>query len=196
MNVILEPTEEEEGSYTVPSYNVKGNSRSIHVGLRNLSCRTVTLKKGTVVAQLSPADVIPKMLAPKVKSVDDKLEFAKNKGLKNSKLESVDTTDSLPKLTQERREKLFSKLNLAGYDEWTPEQRKATDNVIEHYHHIFVVEDLELGCTDLVKHEIKLMNYVPFKERYRRIPPHQYAEVRKHLDEMLQIGAIRRLNSP
>ena len=70
VNVILEPTEEEEGSYTVPSYNfVKGNSRSVHVGLRNLSCRAVTLKKGTVVAQLSPANVIPKMLAPKPESV-------------------------------------------------------------------------------------------------------------------------------
>ena len=71
MNVILEPMEEEEGSYTVPSYNfVKGNSRCVHVGLRNLSCRTVTLKKGTVVAQLSPANVIPKMLAPKLESVN------------------------------------------------------------------------------------------------------------------------------
>ena len=197
VNIILEPTEEEEGSYTVPSYNfVKGNSRSIHVGLRNLSCRTVTLKKGTVVAQLSPTNEIPKMLAPKLKSVDHKLESVKNQGLKSNEPEFVDTADSLPKLTQERREKLFSKLNLTGYDEWTPEQREATNDVIELYHHIFAVEDLELGCTGLVKHEIKLINYVPFKERYRRIPPHQYAEVRKHLDEMLQIGAIRRSNSP
>ena len=71
VNVILEPTDEEEGSYTVPSYNfLKGNSRSVHVGLRNLSCHTVTLQKGTVVAQLSPANVIPKMLAPKPESVN------------------------------------------------------------------------------------------------------------------------------
>ena len=197
MNVILEPTEEEEGSYTVPSYNfIKGNSRCVHVGLRNLSCRTVTLKKGTVVAQLSPANVIPKMLAPKPKSVNHKLGSVKNQGLKNDKLEFVKNMNSLPKLTKERRDKLFSKLDLTGYDEWTPEQCKATDEVIEKYHHIFAVENLELGHTDLVKHEIKLTNYVPFKERYQRIPPHQYEEVRKHLDEMLQIGAIRRSNSP
>ena len=43
---------------------------------------------------------------------------------------------------------------------------------IERYHHIFTVENLELGRTNLVKHEIKLTNYVPFKEWYRRIPPH------------------------
>ena len=70
------------------------------------------------------------------------------------------------------------------------------DGVIEHYHHIFAVEDLELGYTDLVKHEIKLTIYVLFKEWYRRIPPHQYEEVCKHLDEKLKIGAIRRSNSP
>ena len=67
---------------------------------------------------------------------------------------------------------------------------------IKHYHHIFAVEDLELGRTDLVKHEIKLTNYVPFEEQYRRIPPHQYEEVRKHLAEMLKMGAIRKSNSP
>ena len=67
--------------------------------------------------------------------------------------------------------------------------------IIKH-NHIFTVDDLELGKTDLVKHVIKLDNYVPFKERYRRIPPHQYEEVRKHLNEMLEIGAIWKSNSP
>ena len=39
VNVVLEPTEEEDGDYTVPSYNfLKRNSKTIHVGLRNLSC--------------------------------------------------------------------------------------------------------------------------------------------------------------
>ena len=57
------------------------------------------------------------------------------------------------------------------------------DTAIERYHYIFAVEDLELGHINLVKHEIKLTNYVPFKEQYRRIPTHQYEEVRKHLDE-------------
>ena len=47
----------------------------------------------------------------------------------------------------------------------------------------------------MVKHVIKLDNKVPFKERYRRIPPHQFEEVRKHLQEMEEIGAIRRSNS-
>ena len=195
VNVIIEPTDDEEGSYTIPAYTyLKSNSRSVHVGLCNMSCRTVTLQKGTVVAELSPANAIPKMLAPKLASCQ--LEFTKNQGPKSNKLEFADSTNSQPKLTQEQRDELFSKLDLTSYDDWTQDQRNAMDNVIERYHHIFAFEILELGSTDLVKHEIKLTNYVPFKERYQRIPPHQYEEVHKHLDEMLRMGAIRRSNSP
>ena len=54
----------------------------------------------------------------------------------------------------------------------------------------------EQGKTSLVQHEIKLSDKTPFKERYRRIPAHQYEEVRKHLQEMLDIGAIHRSTSP
>ena len=194
VKVIIEPTDDEEGSYTIPAYTYfKSNSRSVHVGLRNMSCCTVTLHKGTVVAELSPANARPKMLAPKLASCQ--LEFTRNQGPESNKLEFADPANSQPKLIKERRDKLFSKLDLTSYDDWTQDQRDVMDDVIECYHHIFTVEDLELGRTDLVKHEIKLTNYVPFKERYRRIPPHQYEEVRKHLDEMLRMGMIRRSNS-
>ena len=47
-----------------------------------------------------------------------------------------------------------------------------------------------------MKHTIKLTDYTPFKERYHRIPLHQFEEVRKHLEEMLEIGAIKHSNSP
>ena len=86
VNVIIEPTDDEEGSYPIPAYTyLKSNSRSVHVGLRNMSCCAVTLSKGTVVAELSPANAILKMLAPKLASCQ--LKFAKNQGLKSSELE-------------------------------------------------------------------------------------------------------------
>ena len=195
VNVIIEPTDDEEGSYTIPAYTyLKSNSRSVHVGLLNMICRTVTLHKGTVIAELSPANAILKMLAPKLASCQ--LEFMKNQGPESNKLEFANPTNSQPKLTKERRDNIFSKLDLTSYDNWTQDQHDMMDAAIEHYHHIFAVEHLELGRTNLVKHEIKLTNYVPFKERYRRIPPHQYEELHKHLDEMLRMGSIRRSNSP
>ena len=68
--------------------------------------------------------------------------------------------------------------------------------VIERYSFLFAMNSLDLGRTDLVKHYIQLDNYTPIKDRYCRIPPHQYEEVWKHLKEMLDIRAIRRSNSP
>ena len=39
-------------------------------------------------------------------------------------------------------------------------------------------------------------NPVPFKERYQRIPPQEFDEVRNHLQEMLKVGVIRKSVSP
>lgn len=47
-----------------------------------------------------------------------------------------------------------------------------------------------------MKHEIKLTDNVPFKEPYRRIAPGMFEEVRQHLKEMLEAGAIRKSQSP
>ena len=66
---------------------------------------------------------------------------------------------------------------------------------LKEYQHLFALNLRELGKTSLVQHEIQLSDKTPFKERYRRIPPHQYEEVRKHLQEMLDIGAIHRSTS-
>ena len=98
--------------------------------------------------------------------------------------------------TQDRIDKLFTKLDLLGCSEWTEGQQQMLRELIIKQHEIFAVEDNELGRTDLVKHKIRLDNYVPFKERYCRIPPNQYEEVKKHLGEMLEIGTIRRSESP
>ena len=48
-----------------------------------------------------------------------------------------------------------------------------------------------MGRTNLVKHHIKLTDPIPFKEAYRRIPPQLYDEVKAHIQEMLDLGAIR-----
>lgn len=60
--------------------------------------------------------------------------------------------------------------------------------------HIFSTSFIDIGRTDLVEHEIKLSDNTSFKEPYRRIPPGMF-EVRHHLKEMLQAGAIRESKS-
>ena len=91
-------------------------------------------------------------------------------------------------LTQDEIDLLMSKLDLEGIKSWSPEEQKEVKDLIIEYGSLFALKDMDLGKTDKVKHSIKLTDNTPFKERYRRIPPHQYEEVKQHLKEMLEIG--------
>ena len=90
MNVIVEPLEnaDTEDNYAVPAYSfLKSSSKRVYVGLRNMSCRSVTLHKGTVIARLSPSNAVPSMLAPKleeVKLASCQLELPPQKGSKKN----------------------------------------------------------------------------------------------------------------
>ena len=47
-----------------------------------------------------------------------------------------------------------------------------------------------------MKHKIDLTDEIPFKEPHRRKPPALFREVREHLKEMIDAGAIRPSCSP
>ena len=64
------------------------------------------------------------------------------------------------------------------------------------YHDIFSLDDNELGCASQVKHNIKVTDDEPFKEQFQRILPPLLEEVRTHMNDMLQAGAIRPSSSP
>ena len=98
--------------------------------------------------------------------------------------------DSPKEKKNKRMSKILEKLDLTGIESWTKQQQSSVRKLLEVYQHLFALNLKALGRTSLVQHKIKLNCKTPFKERYRRIPPHQYEEVRKHLQEMLEIGAI------
>ena len=78
----------------------------------------------------------------------------------------------------------------------TKEDILKAKKLIQKFRMAFSKNDLDLGKTDKVKYRIKVTDPIPFKERYRRIPPSQYDAVRKHLQEMLDLEAIRPSDSP
>ena len=108
--------------------------------------------------------------------------------------ESSQSENSFEK-DDDRLSKILKKLDLKGIESWTEQQQLPVRKLLKDYQHLFALNLKELGKTSLVQHEIQLSDKTPFKERYRRTP-HQYEEVRKHLQEMLDIGAIRRSTSP
>ena len=91
---------------------------------------------------------------------------------------------------------ILQKLNLSGMKDWEPSLQKAAWELISEFTCIFSQDDLDLGRPSIVKHSIKVNDSVPFKEWYRHIPPGMYEEVKVHMQEMLDVGAIRPSNSP
>ena len=46
-----------------------------------------------------------------------------------------------------------------------------------------------------VKHRVQLTDDKPFKQKFRRIPPGTYQELKQHLKQMLDCGVIRESHS-
>ena len=198
LHIVAEPMEQGGSTdllkiITVPTYSqCMPGSQKVPVMVRNVTNEVVKLRKGMVIAKLSAANLIPNKVAPRY------IEERNSKVLEISERNSntMVRSKSLIMNPEQRQEKLIEKLSLEGMNNWGIENQERAKFIMKKYHDIFTLEPLELGRTNIVKHVIKVNNPVPFKERYRRIPPHQYKEVCKHLKEMEEIGSIRRSNSP
>ena len=70
-------------------------------------------------------------------------------------------------LSPEQQEKLKSKLDLTGINDWSQEDKKAVEELFQEYGGLFALAKNDLGHTTRVKHKIKLNDYTPFKEMYR-----------------------------
>ena len=90
----------------------------------------------------------------------------------------------------------MDQLNLEGLDNWTEDQQRAAKELLVDSADVFSKDDLDLWKYNILKHDIKITDHQPFKKWYRRIPPHLYEEVKAHLQEMVEVGAIRRSFSP
>lgn len=61
---------------------------------------------------------------------------------------------------------------------------------------VFSQSEWDLGCAKGVEHEIRLHDERPFRERSRRLPPADFEDVRKHLQELQNAGIISPSRSP
>ena len=145
-----------------------GSSR-VPICLCNMSTRTMEIPAKMVIGQVIPANQVPPVVHP--------TRTAK------------ETTINTP------RGWVLEALDLQGLKEWPESEQKQARELLLKWEHLFACNDLDLGKTALIKHKIRLRDQTPFKERYRCIPPHLYNNVRAHIQEMLDIGAICKSHS-
>ena len=144
-------------------------SNRVAVGLKNISAKAITIPSRVVVGRLQQARIVP----------DDR-SFNLKQGPAWGKGGSW----------------ILDQLNLEGLESWTGEQQQSAKDLLVDSADVFAKSDLDLGRCNISKHTIKITDPQPFKEHYRRIPPHQYEEVKQHLQEMVEVGTIRRSFSP
>ena len=155
---------------------VTGSSR-VPVVLRNNTKDWLEIKKGTPIARMVAANLVPQVI----------------------NAVSAKGPHPVSTLTEaERQDLLLDKLDLSGLDAWPTEQAEKAHGLLKEYHDIFFLEKQDMGHTKAAEHKIVLKDpeTPPFKEWFRRIPPPQLDEVRKHLKLMLDAGVIRPSNSP
>ena len=149
----------------------------VPVVLRNNTKDWLEIKKGTPIARMVAANLVPRVI------------------------NAVSAKGPHPASTlteAERQDLLLDKLDLSGLDDWPTEQAEKARSLLKEYHDIFFLEKQDMGHTKAAEHKIVLKDpdTPPFKERFRRIPPPQLDEVREHLKLMLDAGVIRPSNSP
>jgi len=76
------------------------------------------------------------------------------------------------------------------------EEHGPVRSLLEHYSAVFSINNADLGFTNLICHDIPVVDDIPVKQRYRRIPPSEYEVVKEHINQPLLSQVIRESSSP
>ena len=76
-----------------------------------------------------------------------------------------------------------------------PDQKESVEALLKKHIDVFSKPDSDIGDCDMIRHRIDLVDDPPFKQKHRRIPPAMIDEVKKHLEELLSSGVIRKSKS-
>ena len=159
---------------------LKPGSSRVSIGLRNFSCRSVTLRPKTVVAKVSATNIVPFSVAPNLEGEEkEELREQYQEQVDSQTVQDVlnqgdnqvlETEIKLEPLSPEKEKLLFERIDLTGINQWEPAEQEEVRELFREYGRLFALDDLDLRHTSVVKHKIKLNDCTPFKERYRRTP--------------------------
>ena len=193
LNVMVQPPYPEDkaklpvGLYVQQVYTeMKDGSQNISMVLCNGTGKPMHLTARWLVGRIVAANLVPDAVA-------------------SPELEAKLAQDGQPEppLTTEQCQELLIKVleengSLGKLKGWKKETTLKAKWLLMEFHHIFCLEKNKMGCTDATEHIIELLPEQDelFKERFRRIALHEVEEVRQHIQEMLDGGAIRPSQSP
>lgn len=78
----------------------------------------------------------------------------------------------------------------------TDSQRQKINDLFQRHSNVFIQNDLDMGYTTTITHKINTTDDIPVSYPFRRIPPTQFQEVKRHIQELLDKDIIRKSSSP
>ena len=171
------------GLYVLRSYTeLHDGNWTAHVVLQNGTSRPIKLSRGRVVGRVVAANL--------VRGAEVKPAF-----MQKAYEEDASEEEKTPKLTIPECQKLLIEIlekdgSLDMLKDWPEKEATDARRLLMEFHHVFSLDKNEMGCTNATKHVIKLTKSEPFKERFRQIAPPLVEEVKEHIQEMLDGGAI------
>ena len=175
LNVMVQPPYPEDevrlsvGLYIQCVYTeLKDGSQSMSTVLRNETWKLIHLASGRLIGRIVPANAIPDAII--LPELEKKLAEESREMLKPLPMEECQ------KLLMEGLDKNGSLGKLEG---WSPKNALKAKCLLMEFHHMFCLEEGEMGITDGAEHFIELLlgQDEPFKERFHWIAPHDVEEV-------------------
>ena len=98
------------------------------------------------------------------------------------------------KIEKKTSKKIFEEIHIDS--KLTSEQNEQVESLLKTHIDVFSTHDADIGDCNMIRHRIDLIDLTPFKQKHRRIPPAMIDEVRKHVEDLLSSGVIRKSKSP
>ena len=166
----------------------KGKNQRVPVKIFNVSAREVQIEPRTPLCELQEVQVLRN------------LEFASKENTVGTQEGNSDNGKAQCCQQSVKTDKNYESTQPSGIDlsksALDDKQKDEMTRFLLKWKHMFSTDITDLGNCDLFKHRINLTDNEPFKEPHRRIPPALFQEVREHILEMLEAGAIRPSKSP
>ena len=147
---------------------LKDGSQSVSTMLRNGTGKPLHLASGRLIGRIVAANAVPDaIISPELEK-----KLAEEDGEKPKLL----TTEECQKLLMEVLDKNGSLGKLEG---WSAKNALKAKCLLMEFHHVFCLEEGEMGVMDATEHVIELLpgQDKPFKERFHQIAPHNVEEV-------------------
>ncbi len=175
---------------------IQPNAKTIPVRILNTNPYTIKLYKNTRIGTVSLVDD-PDRATESIRQAHAKTQAVQYGQQKLIAVALPSQHHQKPQnhLHSEHQQKILDLVSLEDAD-LTNNQKEELQSLLRKYHGVFASDNLDLGRTKTIQHQIDTQNNCPVKQVPYRLPVTQRTTVAEHLTEMLDAGVIQPSLSP